>query len=230
LIKPLDKMNDKLKNGLQVIIDYFGMVMVFIYLFLGFGVLFSEFARERFPESFRLMLGIVLVLYGLFRGYRDFRKMMDRRNVNLLFLIFLTGFFCISCNKLNRDPYANTPTSGRIKIAVDETFRPIMDSELTVFAALYRYSEITPAYLPEKNAFEQLLNDSVNFLLAARSLTEEETAYLKSKKLFPRITSIATDAIAVILHPDNKDTLLTVAQLKGIMTGKINKWKDINPS
>jgi phosphate transport system substrate-binding protein len=44
--------------------------------------------------------------------------------------------FLLSCGS-NTNKYTDTPTSGEITICVDETFKPIIDSELSVFHLLY---------------------------------------------------------------------------------------------
>jgi phosphate transport system substrate-binding protein len=144
-------------------------------------------------------------------------------------LIFFVALILCGCNRINRDPYTNTPTTGRIKVYIDETFKPVGDAEIQVFEGLYRYSEIIPVYLPESNVFDGLLKDSTNVAIASRTLNTGERDYFGSKKLFPRELKIAVDAVAVIVHPENQDTVLTVASLKDVLTGKINRWDEIYP-
>ena len=65
-----------------------------------------------------------------------------------LLTIILSG---PGCDRINRDPWADTPTTGRLKIGVDETFKPVLEAEFMVFEGLYRYAEITPFYLAESD-------------------------------------------------------------------------------
>jgi phosphate transport system substrate-binding protein len=143
-----------------------------------------------------------------------------------LLLLLLTG----GCRFFKGNPYSNTPTAGIITICVDETFRPVVESELDVFKAIYGYSIINSKYVPENEAFDMLLKDSVQLIVASRQLTKDETAVLNKKKLFPRQTKVATDAIALIVHPSNKDSVITINQIKDILSGKITRWNQINPS
>jgi phosphate transport system substrate-binding protein len=132
------------------------------------------------------------------------------------------------CKSVNRDPYTDTPTSGRIKIAADETFKNIIEAELGVFQSIYNYAEITPAYVPENELFRQLESDSVHLIIAARYLLDSEIQNLNKRKIFPRQTKIALDGIALIVNKENTVTALTMNQLKQIFTGEIIKWDEIS--
>jgi len=143
----------------------------------------------------------------------------------LLFLSLFVG----GCNFFKGDPYRNTPTTGRATISTDETFRPIIESELDVFKGIYGYTEFNAKYVPENEAFNQLLNGDVQLIFASRPLSRVETSILNQKKIFPRQTKIATDAIALIVSPKSKDSLISINQIKDILTGKIDNWDQINP-
>ena len=145
----------------------------------------------------------------------------------ILFLIFPLLFG--GCRFFKGDPYRNTPTTGITTICTDETFRPIIESEIDVFSAVYGYTLFKSDYLPESDAFKALLNGKVEFIIASRPLTKDETSLLNQKKIFPRQTKIATDAIALIVSPLSKDTLITLNQIKELLTGKIDRWDQINP-
>jgi phosphate transport system substrate-binding protein len=142
----------------------------------------------------------------------------------LFFALVLTG-----CNWINQDPYTNTPTTGRIKVCIDETFRPIAEAELQVFNALYQYSEITPIFLPEDSAFDLLLKDCTNLIIASRPLAGNEKELFEQKNLFPRELKIAIDAIAIVVNPMNDESLLSLIDLKSILSGKIKNWNQLNP-
>jgi len=150
---------------------------------------------------------------------------MKNYRIILLLLVFAGG-----CRFFKGDPYRNTPTTGITTICSDETFRPVVEAEVDVFKAIYGYTVVNVKFVPENEAFKQLLNDSVQLIVASRRLTSDETAILNSKKLYPRQTKIATDAIALIVHPSSKDTLITINQIRDILSGKITRWDQINPN
>jgi phosphate transport system substrate-binding protein len=135
----------------------------------------------------------------------------------------------LGCKGINQNPYADTPTTGIIKICVDETFKPISEAELMVFHSLYNYARITPLYVTENEAFNNLLKDSVRLIIVSRPLQKEEQDFFAQKKFFPREIKIAEDAIALIVNPANKDTLLSQKNLAKVLSGEISDWKQLNP-
>jgi phosphate transport system substrate-binding protein len=144
-------------------------------------------------------------------------------------LFVLSAIFLASCNY---NPKAGmneeTTTRGNIKIAVDESYTLLVEAELDVFQSIYENAKITPVYKPEYDAFNDLLNDSVRLIIASRKLTNEETAYFESRKIFPKTVTIAYDGIAIILNKSNRDSLLKYTDIKGIFEGSINNWKQID--
>jgi len=52
---------------------------------------------------------------------------------------------------------------------------------------------------------------------------------LVSKKFAPRSYKLATDGIALIINNHNSDSLITVSQIKKILTGKTINWNEIYP-
>lgn len=135
-----------------------------------------------------------------------------------------------SCKFFKGDPYRNTPTSGKARIAVDETFRPVLEAEVDLFRGYYGYADLKADYLPENESFERLLNDSVNLIVASRKLNQAEINIINNRKLYAKQLKVATDAVALIVHPSRKETLISMRQIRDILSGKITDWKQINPA
>lgn len=123
----------------------------------------------------------------------------------------------------------DTPTSGTISIGVDETFAPIIKSEVDTFQKLYPGAQIRALYQPERDVMAALMNDSIRLAVVSRKLTEAEEAQLKSVQIEPWFTRIGVDGVAIILHPSNPDSLLTTAQLRAIFTGQFQQWNQLSP-
>ena len=143
----------------------------------------------------------------------------------LAFIIVLSA-----CNNTGgKVTRTDTPTSGIATIAVDDCFAPIITEEIAVFTGLNVEAEINPVYAGEKEIFDYLFSDSIRLIIAARDITEDEKTYLRSAvNVTPRSQKIATDGIALIVNPVNKDTLISVSALKKIMIVEITRWEDIN--
>jgi phosphate transport system substrate-binding protein len=146
-------------------------------------------------------------------------------------LSFLAGFsifLLFSCNG-NKSKYTDNPTSGKIKVSADETFKPILDAEIDVFQAIYKNATIEAAYMTETDALNDLIRDSVRLIIASRPLTKEEHAFFNGKKFFPKELKIAIDGIALITNKENPDTLMSVNTFRKILLGQINTWSQVNP-
>lgn len=146
-------------------------------------------------------------------------------------LALLQGFFfailLVGCGNKD-DKNLDTPTTGTISIAVDESFQPLMQAEVDAFMANYKYATINPLYRTEGESVKLLLEDSVRLIVITRDLTSEEQAFFKEKKITPRTLKIATDAVAVIVNSANPDSLLTMTQLSAIFSGKTKRWNEVS--
>jgi phosphate transport system substrate-binding protein len=145
---------------------------------------------------------------------------------NILYYL-LGALIIVACNKAGT--INDTPTSGNLKISVDESFAPIIDSHVYTFQKLYKYAKIQASYKPEGDVVKDLLTDSSRVIVISRQLTPYEKQYFEKLKIIPRQTKVAVDGVALIVHPSNPDTLLTVAQLKEIFSGRATNWKKLNP-
>lgn len=121
-----------------------------------------------------------------------------------------------------------TPTRGKIKIMADESFRPIVDSEIVTFTSVYKYAHITPTYVPEIDLIAAFLNDSVKVVVTAWEPTKEQKSLLLNTQIVVRTNTVAYDAIALVLNKENKDSLLTYQNVNDLFTGKLKDWKELN--
>lgn len=144
----------------------------------------------------------------------------------------LTIALLSSCNgggsSATPDADNDTPTSGSIKVSIDNTFEPILKSHIDTFQKLYQQAQVQPAYKPEREAMRDLLDGKARAVVVARELNADEQAAFRQQTITPRTTHIATDGVAIILHPSNPDSLLTLAQLKAIFTGQTEQWQQVS--
>ena len=147
------------------------------------------------------------------------------------FVSFLViGGFLASCQNKPKDGRTDTFTSGVVTIAADESFEPIVQEEVDVFEGLNARASIIPRYVTEVEAVNLLLRDSVRLAITSRKLTPAEMASFHSRKFFPQEIKLATDGLALIVNKNNPDTLITVRDIRKILTGKATRWKDVYPA
>lgn len=139
-------------------------------------------------------------------------------------------FVMLSACKKKEERFTDTFTSGVISVAIDESFEPVMQQEIMVFEQVYPLAGIVPLYVDETEAFNLFLQDSVRLAITTRALSSDEIKSFENRKFFPKYVKIATDGIALIVNKENNDTLISVDQLAGILTGKISTWNQLYPN
>lgn len=141
----------------------------------------------------------------------------------LLVCFSLTTIGCKSKSAVKKD----TPDSGIINISIDESFKPVMEAQIKMFEASFPKAKIVAKYKSEADCFRDLFFDSTNRLvIVGRGLFRKEEDYLKEKLGFnPGCNQIASDAVALVLHQNNPDSLFTLASLKDLLTGKNSQQK-----
>ena len=149
----------------------------------------------------------------------------------ILVLALLSGWFFFACEQRGKDgKVLDTPTTGHLRIMVDEGYKPIIESSIDVFDSIYRRTSIEAVYTSEGEAVAALIRDSIQVIIITRTLTDEEVnKYFKPRGFVPPTTPIAYDGVAFIVHPENKDTVFTIDQMRDMLNGKLLRWKDLNP-
>ena len=123
----------------------------------------------------------------------------------------------------NKTPQ-ETPTSGTINISIDESFQPVIDSEIKVFESSFPNAHIIPHYKAEAQCLRDLTTDSTRLILVTRGLTEEdEKFYLDSFHTEPRYGPLAEDAIAVIVNNHSPDSIFEIKDLQNLLNGSDTK-------
>jgi len=143
------------------------------------------------------------------------------------FLLLIFSAITISCNT-QPGKELDTPVSGNINISVDESYQPLISAEQDVFQALYQRAKVNITYTDENTVINNLLNDSVKTIIINRKLTDNESAALKQYGITPRVTKLAVDAVALVVHNENPDSMMTYEQLSEIMQGKIQRWSSVS--
>ena len=126
------------------------------------------------------------------------------------------------CGGKSKHGVAETPLSGTINISVDETFQPIIDSEIKVFESSYPDAHIIPHYKAEADCFRDLATDSTRMIIVTRPLSvDEEKFYEASPSHYkPTYDLLAYDAIAVIVNKQSPDSLLDMKDIRAMLTGE----------
>ncbi|NLG28246.1 MAG: phosphate ABC transporter substrate-binding protein [Chloroflexi bacterium] len=72
-----------------------------------------------------------------------------------------------------------------------------------------------------------MINGTVDIANASRAMSDEELQTARGNGFDPIEFTVARDAIAVVVHPDNPVAGLTLQQISAIYTGAITNWRQV---
>ena len=138
----------------------------------------------------------------------------------------LPGFFIIcgiillsGCGGAPKSTDTDSPTMGKFKMGLDDSYSLLIDAELYTFQSLYQYAKVDTMSRNEADIFNAFMKDSVSLIVVSRKLTTNEEKQLNSLQVFPKTTKIAYDAVALIMNRENPDSTLFYDQVRNIFEG-----------
>nr|WP_315158187.1 substrate-binding domain-containing protein [uncultured Flavobacterium sp.] len=134
------------------------------------------------------------------------------KRLGLLFVFF--GLF-VSCKY---DKNEETILKGNVSITVDETVLPLIQDEADVFQNKY---DATLKLIPKSEAetLNDLFNAKAGVAVLTRNLTDKEKNNFAQKKIIPKITIFAKDAIAFVRNKTSSDTLIALIDVIDFVKG-----------
>lgn len=120
-----------------------------------------------------------------------------------------------------------TPTSGTIHISVDESFKPVIDSQLKVFESSFPDARILVDYKPEAACLRDIYTDSTRMVIITRGLTLSEEHYFSDTAKTPAVSGIlAYDAVALVMNNNARDTLMSMDEVRALLEGNDKKKQE----
>lgn len=142
--------------------------------------------------------------------------------------VLLTAVGLLTCSP--QKPALDTPARGTITVAADESFKPLVEQLTGTYSGLYTDAHFNVVYKPEQEAINMMLRDSARIVFCTRTLTNQEQGILNNRKVTGKTQLIATDGVALITGKANTDSLITMAELRGIFSGRIKTWSQLRSS
>lgn len=149
---------------------------------------------------------------------------MKALSLNTTKLVAFIGTFLLlsmmGCSGENERTDLDTTSSGVVHISVDESFKPVIDSQIQVFEALNPNAKVIVDYKSEAACLEDFKTDSTKLIIITRGLNKEEEVYYKNKfSIYPKWTKVANDGLAIIINNNEKDSVFTMTKIRGILSG-----------
>lgn len=82
-------------------------------------------------------------------------------------------------------------------------------------------------YSNTHQSFVNLIDDKVELILTARSISRDEKIYAEEQGVTLIEKPIAKDALTFMVNPGNAVNSLTISQIQGIYTGDIVNWNEV---
>ena len=119
------------------------------------------------------------------------------KNKKYLILVFICLFFAYCNQKDKEENDTDTFLKGSASIYVDETVSPIVEDQVMIFESKY---EANFAVIPksESEVLNSLFDKKATIAVLSRNLSKKELKIFEQRKIVPRITKFATDAIAFV--------------------------------
>lgn len=155
--------------------------------------------------------------------------MRIKKFLNTIAFIAITTSMLTSCSGCNSGK-PSASVNGLCKVICDESFKNILDEEIEVFEFQYKDANVLPRYMDETAALDSLLREKVNVIITYRDLTNEQKSILRKQGRAYRSRRIAVDAVALIVNKENDIDMLSMNDIKDIMTGKSTKWGQVYPT
>jgi phosphate transport system substrate-binding protein len=145
------------------------------------------------------------------------------RTGRTFFLLFFIAIF-FGCSNHATEGSARRADSGTVYISCDESFKPVIDAQLQVFRNDYPKANIIVQYKPEADCLRDFLVDSIEMVIATRAYTPRERRLIAdSIKVNADYTTVAYDAVAVLVHPQSPDSMFTMKEIRDLLAGKSKK-------
>ena len=113
------------------------------------------------------------------------------------------------------------------RIKGSDTVLPLSQAEAENYMKANPSTSVTVTGGGSGVGISALLAGTTDIAQSSRSIKFDEKQKLQEAGKIAKEVVIAYDALAIIIHSDNKVVNLTREQLEGIFTGKIKNWKEL---
>lgn len=156
------------------------------------------------------------------------KKTLIPTYLKVIAMLIVTFTFVLACKEKLDDNSENKETilTGEINLYVDQTVQSMVQGQIDVFENQYK-AKIHLTSKTESEIVNDLLSGKIDMAVLTRRLTQEEENYFHNKKVIPRISHFASDAVVFIRNKNNNDTLLDLQDVYNLLNGKSTKLKNL---
>jgi phosphate transport system substrate-binding protein len=157
------------------------------------------------------------------------RSILPWRTSGLLLTLLLIGLLLCACGHTSATALAASET--QTNRAIQNKGSDTMVNLALAWAEAYRNVNPDLAIAVtgggSGTGIAAMINGTVDMANASRAMKENEIEEAQKNGFNPVEHVVAIDALAVIVHPDNPVSQLTIDQLADIFTGRIANWREV---
>lgn len=146
-----------------------------------------------------------------------------------LFILLLTGLLLVAC-ATGKAQQRNERSSSQ-SLSIQNKGSDTMVNLALGWAEAYHQKVSTVSIAVtgggSGTGIAALINGTLDIANASRAMKESEIEEAKANGIEPVEYVVAIDALAIIVHPDNPVSRLTIDQLADIFTGRITNWQEV---
>ena len=113
------------------------------------------------------------------------------------------------------------------RIKGSDTCLPLSQKEAEVFMKTNSGTSVTVTGGGSGVGLAALIEGTTDIAHSSRAIKFDEKQKMQEGGKTVKEVIVAYDALAIVVHPQNRVTNLTREQLEGIFTGRIRNWKDV---
>ena len=140
-------------------------------------------------------------------------------------VMFITG--CGDDTQVAPSPSGGSELTGSIKIIGSNTVTPLSTVWAEDFMGIHPKVSIAVSGPGSGAGVAALINGTTDICQASRMIKQKEIDEARANGVEPYEIKVATDALSVVVNPDNPVSELTIVQLSAIYTGKITNWREV---
>lgn len=145
----------------------------------------------------------------------------------LFFLPFLIAIISIAACGGSSKPNNKYLHEDDVEFAADISFQPVVEELAELFGLRHPEASMIGHYVSEDSALRMLVRDSLRLAITTRKLTENEQNMIRAARHNFKQSLFAFDAFALIVNKNNPDTVINLNEIKGIISGKITDWSQL---
>lgn len=154
------------------------------------------------------------------------RKQLIPTYLKVIAMVIVTIAIFLSCKDKVDSQDKETILTGEINLFVDQTVQSLVEGQVAVFENQYD-AQIHLTFKTESEIVNDLLTGKTNMAVLTRRLTKEEENYFHNKKIIPRVSHFASDAVVFIRNKTNNDTLLDLDDVYSLLNGKASNIQSL---